>query len=68
MFLEECKNIFKEKKKMSKCIAETIEIFSNDCDKENSNKKNSADTDEENSDEKYSNKENPDEENFAEKD
>ena len=46
MFLEECKYVVK-KKKISKCIADDIEI-SSDCDKENSDEDNS---DEENSDE-----------------
>ena len=46
MFLEECKYVVK-KKKISKYIADDIEI-SSDCDKENSDEDNS---DEENSDE-----------------
>ena len=47
MFLEECKNVFKEKK-ISRYIIDDIEIFS-DSNRENSDREN---TDRENSDKK----------------
>ena len=50
MFLEECKNVFKEKK-ISRYIMDDIEIFS-DSNRENSDREN---TDRENSDKKLKN-------------
>ena len=66
VFLEECKNVVKEKKN-PKNIVDDIEFFS-DSDRENSDEENSNEenSDEENFDEKNSDEENFDEENSDE--